>query len=108
MISSGRIPALRRVESTVRLAQSPDACFLTFHGFLALVADDRVDDEGRRPSPATQATAMTPRFMRYPWSGSLRFGLALGQVGEDFRAAVGCGQAAEKKAKVDHPLQFLP
>src|SRR5450759_133803 len=56
----------------------------------------------------TMAAAMTPRSMRYPRSGSLRFGLALGQVGKDFRAAVGCRQAAEQKAKVDHPLQLLP
>src|SRR5471030_1738640 len=64
-----------------------------------------------RPSVGTwgtMAAAMTPWFMRYPRLGSLRFGLALSQVGEDFRAAVGCGKAAEKKAKVDHPLQLLP
>src|SRR5450756_695175 len=64
-----------------------------------------------RPSVGTWGTtaaAMTPRFMRYPRSGRLRFGLALGQVGEDFRAAVGCGKPAEKKAKIDHSLQLFP
>src|ERR1039458_6689687 len=61
-----------------------------------------------RPSVGTWGTtaaAMSPGFMRYSRSSSLRFGLALGQVGEDFRAAVGCGKAVEKKAKVDHPLR---